>query len=85
MSEKRDREAMSGTTPGSPREEALRAILQVRGSMTTPRIDVDSWETIVDIAWDSRTIEGDRREALRQLRNVLLKAARTAEANDATS
>lgn len=79
MTEGGDRAAMSGATSGSPREEALKAILQVRESMTKPRIDVDSWETMVDIAWDSRTIEGDRREAIRKLRNVLLNAARTAE------
>ncbi len=76
---------MSGSTPISPREEALRAILQARDFVGGPRIDVATWDTLIEIAWDNRTQEGDRREVQRNLRQVLLRASRGTESSGAAS
>lgn len=76
---------MSGSTPISPREEALKAILQVRESLSGPKIDIVTWDTVIEIAWENRTQEGDRREMQRNLRQVLLQASRGTEPSDAAS
>lgn len=76
---------MNGSVPISPLEEALKAILEVRKSLDDPRIDAVAWEAMIEIAWDNRTHEGDRRETQRSLRKVLLQASRRSEPSDATS
>jgi hypothetical protein len=76
---------MMQSRPLSPRQEALNSILQVRAAYPAPVIDVDTWDTLVSIAWDNRTQTGDRREIQRSLREVLLEASRTGGSNDATS
>jgi hypothetical protein len=63
-------------TPLSPRQEALNSVLAVRGSIPGATIDPDTWDKLVGIAWDHRTASGDRREIQRELRQVLLAAAR---------
>jgi len=75
---------MSGSKPISPREEALKAILAVRASLPGPRIDTTTWDALVELAWENRTQEGDRREIQRNLRQVLLQASRGQEPTDAT-
>jgi hypothetical protein len=77
---------MSQPTPISPRQEALASILAVREGYANATIDPDTWVKLVGIAWDNRAFAGDRRELQRELRRVLLEAARTSGgASDATS
>jgi hypothetical protein len=78
---------MSHPTAISPREEALRAILQTRevhesGEHMT--IDLMTWDRLVAIAWDNRSEIGDRREVQRELRSALLAGLATG-GDDATS
>lgn len=76
---------MTGSTPLSPRQEALNSILQVRKSMPAATIDPDVWDKIVTTAWDNRSHSGDRREIQRSLREILLEASRDGGASDATA
>lgn len=76
---------MSGSSSISPREEALRAILGVRESVDGPRLDIATWETVIELAWDHRTQDGDRREVQRELRRILLQASRGTEDTNATA
>jgi hypothetical protein len=69
----------------APRQEALNSILQVRETYAGATIDADTWDKLVGIAWDNRTLTGDRREIQRNLREVLLEASRTGGRDDATS
>jgi hypothetical protein len=76
---------MSQSSRLSPRHEALNAILQARQAHLGPAIHPDTWDKIVGIAWDNRTLAGDRREIQRELRQVLLEASRTEGGSDAAS
>lgn len=67
---------MSRDSTPSPRQEALRAVQDVRESLADPVISKDAWATLVGLAWDSRSIAGDRRETQRALRDTLLAATR---------
>ena len=67
---------MTHATPLSPRTEALKSILEVRATSSDATIDPDTWEQLVDVAWDNRAQIGDRREIQRELREVLLKSTR---------
>jgi len=78
---------MSHPTPISPREEALRAILQTREGHESSEhmtIDMMTWDKMVAIAWDNRSQLGDRREVQRELRSALLAGLGTG-GDDATS
>jgi hypothetical protein len=67
---------MSRSTPVSPRQEALDAILSVRGDFPDATIGADTWEKLVAISWDSRSQSGDRRDIQREIRRVLLESTR---------
>jgi hypothetical protein len=75
---------MSESSSISPREEALQAILDVRESVGGPRLDITTWERVIELAWDHRTHDGDRREVQRELRQILLQASRGVEETSAT-
>lgn len=76
---------MTQSRPVSPRQEALNSILQVRETYPSAIIDTDTWNKLVGIAWDNRMQTGDRREIQRNLREVLLEAARARGGDDAAS
>jgi len=76
---------MTSSTPLSPRREALNAILHVRQSYPNANLDEGTWDKIVTLSWESRTLSGDRRELQRALRAVLLEASRDGGGGDATA
>lgn len=67
---------MSSSERLSPRQEALNAILEVRGIADDASISTHAWERLVSLAWDKRTHVGDRREIRREVRQILLEDAR---------
>lgn len=67
----------------SSRKQALESILHVRSDSEAPSIDETGWGRIVDLAWDARTQDEDRRGTQRELREVLLAAARERVSNAA--
>lgn len=73
------------STPPSPRQEALNAVLMVREAYANASINPSTWDRLLEIAWENRTQVGDRREIQRNLRQVLLESTRNRDANDATS
>jgi hypothetical protein len=60
----------------SPRSEAINSIIEVRGKAEGATIMPQSWDKIVGIAWENRTLVGDRRDVQRELRQVLLESTR---------
>ncbi len=60
----------------SPRQEALNAILETQQGLEETLLDADAWEKLVSLAWDHRTHVGDRRELRREVKSILLEAAR---------
>jgi hypothetical protein len=76
---------MSQPRPPSPREEALNAVLRVRETYPNATISPDTWDTLLEIAWENRSQMGDRREIQRHLRQVLLESTRNGNSDDAAS
>lgn len=72
---------MSTSQRPSPRQEALAAILQTHGLLDGALLTPDAWEKLITLAWDNRTHVGDRREIRRDVRGILLEAARAGGAS----
>lgn len=72
---------MSTSQRPSPRQEALAAILQTHGLLDDALLTADAWEKLITLAWDNRTHVGDRREIRRDVRSILLEAARAGGAS----
>lgn len=67
---------MSSSQRPSPRQEALTAILETHELLDDILLDAAAWEKLVSLAWDNRSHVGDRREIRREMKNILLAAAR---------
>ena len=67
---------MSTSQRPSPRQEALTAILQTHELLDDSLLNANVWEKLITLAWDHRTHVGERREIRRDVRSILLEAAR---------
>jgi len=74
---------MSSEERVSPRQEALDAILATSADTSGATIERSSWDKLVTLAWDNRSLVGDRRDIQREVRSILLEASREGAASHA--
>jgi hypothetical protein len=66
---------MSEAVPISPRQAALEAVLRARDKRQDPRISEAVWSRLLELAWDERSLVGDRREHRRSIGETLMKSS----------